>query len=192
VADRLMVVPASLREGALIIGPNALEDRRRVDFVTLHELGHLAAKRYLHPESGHEELPVLGSRSWSPPISATRSFPRLITTGQSLREKIGSLVLHARGRSNGAFMRPFLRPNSPPRTAGTKLFLKLRVADIYGKHRLTSLRDLKAKLPFDRMSTWTTESVLEDLERIAPGFQRWADEFQKGQQGAWLIRRSRG
>jgi len=53
-----MVVPASLKEGALIIGPNEQEDRRRVDFATLHELGHLAAKRYLHPASAHDELPV--------------------------------------------------------------------------------------------------------------------------------------
>jgi hypothetical protein len=58
--------------------------------------------------------------------------------------------------------------------------LNLRVADIYANHGLGFLRALKEKLPFHSMSTWTTESLLADLERIAPGFQQWADEFQKG------------
>jgi hypothetical protein len=31
---------------------------RRVDFVTLHEFGHLGAKQYLHPASTHEELRI--------------------------------------------------------------------------------------------------------------------------------------
>jgi hypothetical protein len=37
VAERLMVVQASLKEGVLIDGRNEQEDHRRVDFVTLHE-----------------------------------------------------------------------------------------------------------------------------------------------------------
>jgi hypothetical protein len=53
-----MVVPASLKEGVLIDGRNEQEDRRRVDFVTLHEFGHLGAKQYLHAASTSEELPI--------------------------------------------------------------------------------------------------------------------------------------
>jgi hypothetical protein len=56
----------------------------------------------------------------------------------------------------------------------------LRAIDIYTKYGLGFLRALKEKLPFHSISTWTTESLLADLERITPGFQRWADEFQNG------------
>jgi hypothetical protein len=55
--------------------------------------------------------------------------------------------------------------------------LNLRVADVYAKHGLGFLRTLQASLPFRTVDTWTTESVLRDLERIAPGFQPWADEL---------------
>jgi hypothetical protein len=57
--------------------------------------------------------------------------------------------------------------------------LNLRVADVYEEHGLLFLRTLKEKLPLRNMDTWTTESLLGQLESIAPGFQRWADRLEK-------------
>lgn len=59
VEDLLMTVPASLHEGVLILGPDDKANRRRVRFVMLHEFGHIASKRHLHPES-----PVPYSSVW--------------------------------------------------------------------------------------------------------------------------------
>jgi hypothetical protein len=58
--------------------------------------------------------------------------------------------------------------------------LNLRVAEVYAGRALVFLQELKEKLPLRDMDTWTTESLLGHLEQIAPGFQRWADRFQKG------------
>jgi hypothetical protein len=183
-AERLMVVPASLREGVLINGTDAVADRRRVDFVTLHEFGHLIAKQYLHPTSAHEELPIL----WFEEIVATYFGYAFVSSidrdwaEASRREWMADVAGYTpRTRSlDWSFMRG-LPPAELASTYGWyQVVLNLRVADIYATHGLGFLRALKENLPFHSMNTWTTESLLADLERITPGFQRWADEFQKG------------
>jgi hypothetical protein len=58
VEELLVTAPASLSEGVLISGAAPEADRRRVHFVLLHELGHLASKRYLHPDSPRPYSPV--------------------------------------------------------------------------------------------------------------------------------------
>jgi hypothetical protein len=183
VAERLMVVPASLKEGALIDGQNAHDDRWRVDFVTLHEFGHLTAKQYLHPTSAQEEMPV----QWFEELVATffayafvSSFDRE-GAERARRDWIGRVEGYTpRKRSlDWSFMRTL-----PPAELGAtygwyQYVLNLRVADVYGRHGIAFLRALKERLPFRTMNTWTTESLLGHLDRIAPGFQRWADELQK-------------
>ena len=183
-AEGLMVVPASLKEGALISGPNEQEDRRRVDFVTLHEFGHLATKRYLHPASAHEELPV----HWFEELVATYFGYAFISSfdrqwAESARKDWIARVEGYTPRKlslDWSFIRTLPADELAQTYAWYQYLLNLRAADIYPKHGLGFLRALKEKLPFHSMSTWTTESLLADLERITPGFQRWADEFQKG------------
>jgi hypothetical protein len=184
VGERLMVVPASLSQGALIDGRNEHEDRQRVDFVTLHELGHVAAKPYLHPTSAHEELPIL----WFEELVATyfgyafvSSFDRQWT--ESARK---DWIARVEGYTppklslDWSFMRTLPAAELAQTYGWYQNALNLRVADIYGEHGLAFLRTLKETLPFRTMDTWTTESLLGYLEQIAPGFQRWADRLQKG------------
>jgi hypothetical protein len=183
-AERLMVVPASLSEGVLINGTDAVADRRRIDFVTLHEFGHLIAKPYLHPTSAHEELPI----PWFEEIVATYFGYAFVSSidrdwaEASRKEWMADVAVYT-PRTRSLDWR-FMRGRPPAELASTygwyQVVLNLRVADIYANHGLGFLRALKEKLPFHSMSTWTTESLLADLERIAPGFQQWADEFQKG------------
>ena len=61
-----------------------------------------------------------------------------------------------------------------------QVMLNLRVVETYAQHGLPFLRRLKETLPVDTMDDWTTESLLDCLEQIAPGFQRWADKFKSG------------
>jgi hypothetical protein len=183
VAERLVVVPASLTEGVLIDGRNAQEDRWRVDFVTLHELGHLIAKQYLHPTSTHEEMPVM----WFEELVATyfgytfvSSFNRQWAQS-ARREWIGRVEgYRPRRRSlDWSFMRTLPPAEMASTYAWYQFILNLRVADIYERHGFDFLRALKERLPFRSMDSWTTKSLLGYLDRIAPGFQRWADELEK-------------
>jgi hypothetical protein len=186
VGERLIVVPASLKEGVLINGPNALQDRRRVDFVTLHEFGHLAAKQYLHPTSAHDELPV----PWFEELVATYFAYAFVArfdpewTESARQEWIAHVEGHTpRTRSlDWSFMRS-LPPAELSATYGWyQNVLNLRAADVYAARGLIFLRALRETLPLRTMDAWTTDALLGDLERIAPGSQRWADELQRDKQ----------
>jgi hypothetical protein len=65
VPEWLIVVPSSLKEGALISGRDSSFNTRLVDFVTLHEFGHIANKQFFHPASTHEEFPIAWFRNCS-------------------------------------------------------------------------------------------------------------------------------
>jgi hypothetical protein len=184
VAERLMVVPASLQEGALISGPNEEADRRRVDFVTLHELGHLAAKQYFHPGSAHEEFPVL----WFEELIATYFDYAYVASfdpgwAESARRDWAARVEGFTPRTlslDWGFMRNLPADELGPTYGWYQNVLNLRVADLYEEHGLGFLPTLREKLPLDTLDDWTTESLLAHLEQIAPGFQRWADDLQRG------------
>jgi hypothetical protein len=60
--------------------------------------------------------------------------------------------------------------------------LNLRAADLHFEYGGTFLPALKADLTMDAMDDWTTESVLSELERIAPGFRNWVSELEQGLQ----------
>lgn len=49
------------------------------------------------------------------------------------------------------------------------------VGELYLQHGLGFLRAVKEELPWDEYEQWTTESVLAELDLIAPGFKNWAD-----------------
>jgi hypothetical protein len=183
-ADRLMVAPASLSEGALINGADAFTNRRRVDFVTLHELGHLTAKPYFHPTSAHEELPI----PWFEETVATYFAYAFVASidrdwaEASRQEWIAGVAAYTpRTRSlDWTFMKGLPPEELAPTFGWYQLVLNLRVADVYAKYGLAFLRVMKESLLFHSMTSWTTDSLIVDLERITPGFQRWADEFQVG------------
>ena len=183
VAERLMVVPASLKEGVLIDGRNEQDDRRRVDFVTLHEFGHLGAKQYLHAASTREELPIL----WFEELVATYFAYAFVSSfdhqwAESARKDWIARVEGYTPRKlslDWSFMRALPAAELAPTYGWYQNVLNLRVADVYEEHGLLFLRTLKEKLPLCNMDTWTTESLLGQLESIAPAFQRWADRLEK-------------
>lgn len=179
VDDLLMTAPASLDEGVLIHGSDHDANLRRVQFVLLHEFGHLANKQYLHPDSPR-------------PYSSVRWFEELLATYFAyafVRHHDPEWAETSRGQwlnfvegytpdvisLDWGFMRD-LSPEEFVRTyAWYQNLLNLRAADLYDEHGLDFLRGLRSELPWEGSGQWTTETVLPHLEQVAPGFQAWAD-----------------
>jgi len=57
----------------------------------------------------------------------------------------------------------------------------VRAADLYALHGLAFLRAVRDDLPWARADEWTTEMLLPLLDAFAPGFQRWAQQLERGQ-----------
>lgn len=185
VEDLLMTVPASLDEGVLILGPDDKANRRRVRFVMLHEFGHIANKRHLHPES-----PI--------PYSSVRWFEELLATyfaysyvraddpewaEASRREWVDFLNGYSPAvlSLDWGFMRE-LAPDEIARTyAWYQILLNLWVANLYEERGLDFLRAVKDRLPWKDSGTWTTESLVPALEEIAPGFEARAVNLERGE-----------
>ena len=179
-----MVVPASLEEGVLIFGPNRRANLRRVRFVLLHEFGHIASKKYLHPEGPHPYSSVW----WFEEFVATYFAYAYVSAhdsewAQASRKEWLEFV---RGYApdvlslDWGFMRE-LPPENLARTyAWYQMLLNLWVADLYHERGLDFLRVVKNRLPWEDSGGWTTELVLAALEEIAPGFQSKVDNLRDG------------
>lgn len=184
VEDLLMTVPASLDEGVLILGPDDKANRRRVRFVMLHEFGHIANKRHLHPES---PVPYSLVR-WFEEFLATYfaySYVRAHDPGwaeASRREWVDFLNGYSPAvlSLDWRFMRE-LPPEEFARTyAWYQILLNLWVADLYEERGLGFLRAVKDQLAWKGSGSWTTESLLPALEEIAPGFETRVNNLQRG------------
>lgn len=180
----MVFVPSSLTEGLLVEGRTELSARRHVDFVTLHEYGHIAAKRYFHPASARD----YGRVHWFEELVATYfgyAFVRAVDPewAAAARKEWAAQVDGYTPRAlslDWRFMRG-LPPDERARTYGWYQFLlNLRAAEIYDQHDVAFLRALKEALPWDDMGSWTTASLLPMLDRIAPGFEAWAEQLHSG------------
>lgn len=183
VPESLMSVPASLTEGVLIMGPDHEADRRRVRFVMLHEFGHLAAKRFLHPDGDQ----LYSSVRWFEELVATyfayafvyQEDPAWAQAG--LREWVE--IVKADPPPSASLDWRFMVQLPPEQFAATygwyQNLLNVRAAELYARHGLSFLLALR-DLPWAKSDDWTTESLLPLLEAISPGFERWAEDLQQG------------
>lgn len=184
VEGQIMAVPASLDDGVLILGPDSESNRRRVQFVMLHELGHIASKRMLHPES-----PIAYSSVWwFEEFLATYfaySFVRAHDTEwaeASRKEWVDFLDGYTPAvlSMDWDFMDD-LPPEDFARTyAWYQMLLNLWAAELYEDHSLDFLRNVRDRLPWREGGAWTSDLVLRELEEIAPGFQARVDKLQSG------------
>ena len=178
----LVSVPSSLVDGVLIEGRDAKADRARVEFVMLHEFGHLASKQYLHPE-GPE------------PYSSVRWFEELLASYFAYAYVQASDPDWARAsreewRAVAAGYSPpvlsldwgFIRGLAPAERARTyawyQVMLNLWAAELYEEHGLDFLRAVRDRLPWETSASWTTQSLLPALEQIAPGSEAQASALQ--------------
>lgn len=184
IPESLMGVPASQREGILILGHDRDADARRVRFVMLHEYGHLAAKKYLHPRGVQ-------------PYSSVRWFEEMVATyfayafvyqhdaewaRAARREWVGFVGADAPPSATLDWSFMF---RLPPQEFGQTYawyqnLLNVRAADLYAEHGLAFLRHVRDGLPWDSSQEWTTEEILPLLDSFAPGFRTWAEDLQQG------------
>jgi hypothetical protein len=178
--EHLLLLPASLEEGVLVEGRPSLAARRTVDFVTLHELGHIAAKEYFRPDDSLEYTPV----SWFDELLATYfAFSYVATVDAAwaadAREEWAATVEGFKPQTlslDWSFMNE-LNGAELARTYGWyQTILNLRAAELFDVHGIGLPRTLKG-MPWDEAQDWTTASVLESLDYTAPGLAAWARGF---------------
>lgn len=181
VEDALMTAPASLEEGVLITGPDNAANIQRVQFVLLHEFGHLLNKQYLHPDSPHP----YSSLRWLEELLATyHGYAFLsMSSGEGLArsraqwEEVVAGYTPAVLSLDWGFMRE-LPPAEFVRTyAWYQNLLNLRAAELHAEHGTEFLKRVKDELPWAEADSWTTEQILPLLEKIAPGFEAWASDL---------------
>lgn len=164
---------------------DALTRRRTVDFVLLHEYGHLAAKAYFRADSDQDYLPV----SWFEEFLANYFAYAFVRASDLDWSEAGKAAWRDEVEGftpsvlslNWSFMNE-LPPDELARTYGWyQYLLNLRAADVYEQHGLGFLRALEDRLAWEETEDWTTESLLSSLEEVAPGFKAWSDGLQHGE-----------
>lgn len=183
--ERLLVLPSSLEEGLLIEGRDALEDRRRVDFVALHEFGHVAAREYFRPASEADYIPI----KWFEELVATyfayahvaSSDPEWAAAARgewsSQLERYTPPVLSLDWR----FMNSLPGREMAQAYGWYQFLLNLRAAELYDRHGVGLLRGLKERLAWNDAQSWSDETVLAVMDGLDPEFARWARNFGNGQ-----------
>lgn len=182
IPDLLIVVPASLEEGVLITGSNHSDDLRRVQFVMLHEFGHLASKQFLHPSSGQPYSSV----RWFDELLATYfayAFVRVSDPGwartaqEEWQREVASFTPPVVSLDWSHFRE--LPPVEFARTyAWYQNLLNLQAAALYEEHGLDFLRRVRDQLDWQDAANWTTDGIMPILDSIAPGFQAWASALE--------------
>lgn len=180
--ERLLLLPSSLSEGVLIQGPSALADRRRVDFVALHEYGHVAAKEYFRPGSAGDYIPV----PWFEELIATYFAFAYVASAepawaeaakQEWLDQIERYTPSVRSLDWG-FMAALPGPELAQTYGWYQFLLNLQAAKLYGSHGMDLLPALKGGLQWDGAQSWTSSSVLDGLEDLVPRLIEWAREFE--------------
>lgn len=179
--ERLIIAPAFERERPDLPSPRSFD--RAIEFIALHEYGHLAANEYLHPGRPGAYRAV----RWFKELLATYfayAFVRSVDPEWADSAKSGwaGVVASYTPRElslDWSFMRG-LPPAEVGQTYGWyQNLLNLRVAEVFEQHGVGFLRAVRDRLAWDEMDTWTTASLLPRLEEIAPGFQAWADRLER-------------
>ena len=183
-SEGLIVMPSSLEEGLLVEGRDAREDRRRIDFVLLHEDGHLLARRYFRPADGHDYLPV----KWFEELLATYFAYSFVAAAEPSWAEAARTEWRSQLRAfdppvhslDWSYMNALPGPEIARNYAWYQFLLNLRAAELHERYGIALLRRLKAGLQWERSADWTTATLLPRLDAIAPGFAAWADEVAAG------------
>jgi hypothetical protein len=165
--ERLLVVPSSLTVGLLVERRTPLAGRRLVDFVTLHEFGHVAAKEYYRPGDTVAYVPV----QWFRELVATYFAYAYVASvdpdwAAAARQEWAADVAAFTPAVQSLDWR-FMGSLTGRELARTyewyQLLLNLRAAELFTAHGTQLLMDLR-RLPWDNSRNWTTEIVLAALD----------------------------
>jgi hypothetical protein len=142
-----------------------------VDFVALHELGHLAAKQYFHPESGHDfGVPIRWFEeflaSYFAVSAAHAADPDWIATvEQRSNMTIGSFDPAVRS-FDWEFMQRLPGADFARTYAWYQSMLNLAAIEIHGRLGVGLLRSLKDDLNGTEVGEWTNDEILLHLREL--------------------------
>ena len=184
--ERLVVIPATLDQGLLIRDPaDTAYNRNLLDFIALHEFGHLCNREYLYPASDRDWSSV----GWFEELMASYFAYAFLSRHDADKARFVSDF------SNGTVSTTVPRLTSLDRMhqvfdeleiqdavanyAWYQAKLNLKAVAVYEEYGLDFVARFKRTLPWDDVESWTTDRLLTHLERTAPGFQAWAADFEK-------------
>lgn len=183
VAERILFVPSSLQVGALI-GPSATENGLMVDAIAIHEFGHLANKAFFHPDSAHEEFPVLWFEEFLADYIGYRYIANTDASWAQTYREWSSRFFEEFTPSvlslDWSFMSELAGPDMADTYGWYQDLLTLRAADLHAEHDGKFLPALKAELDIDSMDSWDSEYLVGELDRVAPGFRQWVSDLEDG------------
>lgn len=184
IPSSLVTVPASRTEGALIQGPDETADVRRISFIMLHETGHVAAKRLLHPSGGRD---YSAARWFEEFLSTYFAYAYVATHDQEwARAMVREWDETVRSASPPSATLDWSQLNQlpPEEFASTyewyQQLLGLRAAAVHANHGLAFLHAVRSVLDWDESDDWTAEFLVSRLDVMAPGFEAWAEGLGRG------------
>lgn len=178
ISERLLFTQSSLTEGFMVRGPTSQHDRYRIGFGLIHEHGHLLEKAFFRPFDPKDDLPV----QWFAELLAnyfafaylSTAEPEWASASKGMWKDVVGGYTPSKLSLDWSFMND-LPPQELARTyAWYQNLLNLRAAALYEAHGLGFLEELKEQLPWEDTAAWTSASVLDALENIAPGSRAWA------------------
>ena len=182
-SDRLMVVPATLEAGPVIRDPaDSAGNRVRLQFIALHELGHVYARAYFYPDSPERWSPVGWFEEFLATCFAYGALATLDPAGARLA--ITTIAGDASGVAPAYtdldMMHAVFRELDPQQAGANYAWfqaqLNVQAAALLDGHGFALMRRLR-ELDWDRMATWSTDTVLAQMEHMAPGFAAWAADL---------------
>jgi hypothetical protein len=184
-ATPIMVMPATTDRGFVVemLRPRFGEEaaQRGLEAIGFHELGHGLVQQYLYPGETLRRPPVL----WFDELMAT-------FMGQAYQwiTRPGTLQ-QARRRAQGTRATGNARPGDTSletfeaNAAGLDLVtyswyegaFAARASEVFEKRGLEFLHEIRRRLPWDQLDSWTSPALIAWLDEIEPGFSAWAAEF---------------
>lgn len=155
-----------------------------IDNIGFHEAGHVFISEYLYPEDAPETPPV----RWFDEFLAQYLAYALLRDLSPDRATVWDAYTEAAlaqpapqmtslADFDAAYYGYLSTPEGAPNYGWYQSMFARRVAEVYEQRGLAFLAALQKDLPWRRFERWTTDDVLERLERIEPGFQPWAEQL---------------
>lgn len=185
----VVVMPATTDHGLVVdmLRPRLGDTmaRKGVDAIGFHELGHIIAQEYLYPGDSLRTAPV----HWFDEMMATYIGQGYLWLTDPDIFKRARRRRKAGKRATGNFRPPMTSLNDfeanytgpwDGRNYGWyEGTFAARAAEIFEAQGLSFLWQVKGELPWDRLNEWTSDDLLNWLERIKPGFEAWAASLER-------------
>ena len=185
--DRLVVLPVRSDIGLLQQGgQDSARAGRVLQVVALHQLGHVVAAAYYHPHDYRAPHPPV--RWFDELLASYLAHAYMAERAPELAEFAEEVALDVVATTEPRFSSlaqydryydGFLSsPGGATNLGWYQNAFNLRATRLYDRHGAELMTRLREALPWDRLESWTTEELLEELGDVAPGLQAWAADLE--------------